>query len=253
MIQARVWRAGLLVAVLSGCGDQLPGPPDTSPPSDTPAAGGVSGTVTDSHAVAIEGAVVCVVAHAGIPCGTTNAAGAYSLQLPELPGADLAVQVTATGFLTVVSLVEQPGSGTLWPSSLSMLSRSDAVTLLNGDAGFAFPAPGKGFVELRVNGATAGSLTGATATLAGGTAPVYLDASGVPDPALTGTTASGGVLFGGLTPGPFAITVTAAGKTCTAAPAGALIAGDWPGANGATAGGIAIGDAFTDSLSVLCN
>ena len=254
-------KLAVLGLCMAACGSSPPASPDASAPADAmPAAdGGVTtlhGTINDTGKHPLAGATLCVLDHPDLACATTGADGAWQLQLPVPPSAQLAFEASATGYLGQVVLETESMDVVTWPSDFYLQTDAEAAAELNAKAGFTFPGEGTGFLVLQVDGATAGSLSGATVsidtTFAKG--PVYYDASG-PNPSLTGTTtaAYGGVVFGDVAPGRHGITVTAAGKTCTVKPGGGnVIAGDWAPSGANTADVEIAADAETRSVLVSC-
>lgn len=229
------------------------------PPADAAVSDNVNGNIVDRTATPIAGARVCVLHRADIPCSTTDASGNYTMTLPDLQGVDIAVSVTAPGFLGYVTTLRQPTDtsgvhAVLWRNGIPLRSNAEAMQRFATEAGFTFPGAGTGFLGFRIEGLTAGSLTGATASVSPAPAagPVYLDAQGKPVPGLTATTSSGGVVFGNLSPGVYSVTAVAAGKTCTATLNGGVIAGDWPPTGPETVRVEIAADAVTDDIKVVC-
>jgi hypothetical protein len=257
---------GLLTAVTAcgGSGSAAPdaAAPDASAPDGTPSDAGVADHVTggifDQLGSAVVGATVCVLHHADIPCATTDAAGNYTMTLPNLQGVDIAVTVTAQGSLSHLATIEEPIDQdglhiVVWPSGILLLSDAAATQLLATEAGFTFPSTSTGFLRVRIGGLSAGSLTGATATLSplSGAGPVYGDMQGHAQPSLTGTSSSGETLFGNLTPGVYEVTALAAGKTCKPGIGGLLI-GDWPPIGAGTVRVEVVANLLTDQVYVDC-
>src|SRR5262245_17191752 len=214
---------GWFAAAAIGCGSS----PVRTPPdggldggSDARVPVTASGTVTGgSSAVPIANATACILDHPEIPCATTDAAGKYTIELPDIgTGLDVAGNVTAPGFLGHVGLVHESDSSTINWFSDNLMDTTAATTLLSTQAGFAYPGSGKGFVLLAVFRGSGGAFIGQTVSVspASGQGPVYADPSGVPDRSLTAITSNGYVLFGGLTPGKIEITTT--GAACTPEP-----------------------------------
>ena len=240
-------------------------PPDGAPDVPAPVMDRVTGSIYDLNpgAAPIAGAKVCVLHHADIPCGITDAAGSYAMMLPDLQGKDIAISVTAEGWLGYLATIEQPVDidvpgehlhTVVWPSGLPLYSSARATQFLATQAGFTFPGAGTGFLVIRIDGATIGSLTGATATVTpvSGAGPVYTTSQGVPDPSLTGTSTSDGVLFGNLAPGEYEVTARAAGKTCSVIADGGLLAGSWPPRGSGTVRVEVAADSFTEGVHVQC-
>src|SRR5262245_41933320 len=196
MCRSRV--LGFALVSLVGCGDAASNAPDAgadAPPVDAslpPVT--VSGTVVEAAGSApLAGARVCILDAPAIPCATTDAQGAYQIALPAwTTDLDLAVNVTAAGHLGFTGLTHQTTNGVVWFSQIPLMDDAAATARLQAQAGFAYPAPGKGFVLLSVFRASGGAVTGATAALspASGSGPVYAQPSGTLDPTLAATTAN---------------------------------------------------------------
>ena len=254
--------------VLLGCGgDDQASPPDATIAIDaapdafvTPFT--LSGTVGEpagsgsGSGVAIADASICMTGLAHTPCTTSANDGSYTFDVtPSL--ANVTQVTTATGHLSSVFLAGWTSTEGLWVSDIVLLPNDAATTLLHTHAGFTFPTTTTGFVEVFVGtGTPSAGAVGATASLAGGSAPVYLDANGVPDPALTAVTSSGLVLLGNLAPATYQLTVTAPGKTCIANSGGHALPttqGFFAPTGTATAGVAVIAGALTSSVNVSCN
>jgi hypothetical protein len=210
----------------------------------------------------IEGATICVLHHPEIACATSDANGSYTMELPDLGGANIAVQASAQGYLGEVTLLLGPahtslGEETSWVSNL-LYSDAEATTLLATQAGFTYPDSGTGFLQIRVNGATEG-FTGATvsiAPMAGGSlsakGPVYWDTNG-PNLSLTATAMpAGATTFGDIAPGLYKVTVTAPQKTCTVAPGGHPELGNWQPTGSETTDVEVAAGAYTQDINVTC-
>lgn len=255
------WRDGLgtcFVGLIIGCGSSIPGQLQTDAGSnDRPDARATitvsAKVVANANGAPTPGASVCIVDHPEIACATTDAAGAYTIALPEIgTGLDIAANVTAPGFLGDTGLVhegeQQSGAvGVAWFST-NLRDETAAVDLLSAHAGFTYPAAGKGFVLVSVFHGGGGAFAGQTVALspASGAGPVYADPSGNPDPSLSAITSNGYVLFGGLTPGK--IEITATGATCTPV---STVGGMWASAKPHTIAGVVAADSIT-RMSVTC-
>lgn len=208
-----------------------------------------SGTVVEAAGAApLAGARVCLPDAPAVPCATTDANGAYQIQLPAwTTDLDLAVNVTAAGHLGFTGLTHQTTNGVVWFSQISLMDDAAATARLQAQAGFAYPAPGKAFVLLSVFRASGGAVTGATAALspASGSGPVYAQPSGTLDPTLAATTTNGYLLFGGVTPGKLSITV--AGVPCTPR---ALSVGAWAASTPSTVAGEAAANSMTQMTAI---
>jgi hypothetical protein len=242
------WRRAALLTVLLaavGCTSSNPGGPAAG-------AGGTSGadvriitsTVADYHGGApLAGARVCVVGHPEIPCATSGADGTYVMTVTEpTTDRDLAVNVTAAGYLGGTALLHETAGELTWATP-SLFDDAAAAALLT-PAGIAYPSGGKGVVLLSVWGRSGGAALGVTVSSApAGGAPVYLDQTGTPDPTLSGITSDGYVLLGNLQPGPIEITVS--DGSC--APA-VFAAEAWPDAKPATISGVTVADSLTEMV-----
>ncbi len=245
---SKLW---LLAVVACGGGSSEPLP-------DAPKVTTFPGQVVDGSGAGIAGASICVL-HSELACQTTDGAGNFSFPLPSMPGAQLAVEVTANGYVGVVSLDAEPVAANgvmtaLFPAEVTLISAAQAATTL-GSAGIAYPGTG-GFLDLRLSGDTAIDLSGATVAIApaGGVGPVYFGSDGMLDPALTSSTTNGYVRFGDLPAGQYDLTASAPNKTCSATPAtGGVIAGDWPPTAAGTTTRIEIADnAWTLGVVIFC-
>jgi hypothetical protein len=256
-----------LVAACLACGggshSTSDAPRGSADASTIDAAGSTSGSgqVTDESGSGIADAMVCVINRSDIPCVIADIDGNFKIDFPDVSGSDLAFEATATGFLGLVLTEHEPTNvagetSIVYPSTIPLFSESQATALLgsgSAGAGFTFPTTSAGFAEIRIEGATAGTLTGATATLTpSGSGPVYLNGLGTPDPKLTSTTTSGGVLFGNLAPGLYTVTAIATGKTCSVSPGGTFIVGDWPPLGSGTVSLEVASDALTTNILVVC-
>ena len=215
----------------------------------------VDGSVFDENNLPVGGAMVCVLHHDEIPCQVTAANGTYVMPLPELAGDDIAIQVTADGFLGEVLLDEEPAQGVSWPTEIPLEMMPDAIVDLATDAGFTYPGSG-GFLGVRVMAGTSGVLTGATVTIApdSGEGPVYRGSDGTPTPSLIGTSTDGGVLFGNVAVGVYEVTALAGSAACTAAPGGALLVGDWPADVAGATTRVEIADSsITNDVNIICD
>ena len=217
----------------------------------------VDGVVLDENSLPVANAMVCVLHHDDIPCQVTGANGTYVMALPELAGDDLAIQVTADGFLGEVLLDEEPAQGISWPTEIPLEMTPDAIVDLATDAGFTYPGSG-GFLEVRIMGGTSGTLTGATATIApaSGEGPVYRGSDGTPMPGSSGTSSNGAVMFGNVAAGVYEVTASAgsaSSATCTVSPGGALLVGDWPAEMAGATTRVEVADgSITDDVNIIC-
>lgn len=170
----------------------------------------------------IAGAKVCILDHPEIGCATTDAQGEYTMTFPAFASSTLFIMhFTAAGHLG--SLL--PASYTSTPEFVSTSWRGgvplwadDEAREMAAKAGFTYPAPNTGFIELRLLGGLGSDIIdGVTATLtpSSGTGPIYASASGDPDPSLTQTVASNFIRFGNVAPGPVTITVNPGARTCS--------------------------------------
>lgn len=237
---------------------------DSTTPAD--AAGGdaqsfatVTGRVRDSNGNGIENATVCILNNP-TPCVSTDGSGDFTFQVPSLPGADLAVEIAAPGYLGVTSLAAEPAesvgtTATIFPADITLLTDPEATTML-GSAGFTYPGSG-GFLQLRLSGDTAADLSGATVSMSppAGTGPIYVDVDGNPNASLTSSTTNGYAELGNVPAGQYSLTASAAGKTCTVrpSPAGSVAVGDWPPTSPGSTTQIEIADAaFTLGVVIYC-
>jgi hypothetical protein len=215
----------------------------------------VEGSIFDENNLPVGSAMVCVLHHDEIPCQVTASNGTYVMALPELAGDDIAIQVTADGFLGEVLLDEEPAQGVSWPTEIPLEMMPDAIVDLATDAGFTYPGTG-GFLEVRVMGGTSGVLTGATATIApdSGEGPVYRGSDGTPTPSLIGTSSDGGVIFGNVAAGVYEVTANAGSAACTVAPGGALLVGDWPADVAGATTRVEVADgSITNNVNIICD
>lgn len=244
------------VAALVACSSKsAPTTSDAAMTSVDAFANDVEGSVFDENNLPVGGAMVCVLHHTEIPCQVTAANGTYVMALPELAGDDIAIQVTADGFLGEVLLDEEPAQGVSWPTEIPLEMMPDAIDDLATDAGFTYPGSG-GFLEVRVMGGAAGVLTGATATIApdSGEGPVYRGSDGTATPSLIGTSSDGGVLYGNVAAGVYEVTALAGSAACTVAPGGALLVGDWPADVAGATTRVEVADAsITNNVNIICN
>jgi hypothetical protein len=214
---------GFALVSLVGCGDAASNTPDAGADAPTvdasPPPVMVSGTVVEAAGSApLVGARVCILDAPAIPCAITDAKGAYQIALPHwTTDLDVAVNVTAAGHLGFTGLTHQNANGVVWFGEIPLMDDAAATAMLQAQAGFAYPAPGKAFVQFSVFHASGGAATGATATLspASGSGPVYAQPSGTLDPTLAAVTTNGYLMFGEVTPGKLSITV--ASVPCTPA------------------------------------
>jgi hypothetical protein len=253
-----------LFAIAMACTQQSSVPPDGNPhpAPDAPPAKSftVNGTVVDlSSQNALANANTCFVGDGPKACTTTAADGSWTLQAPE-PAAttNLAQFATVEGYLGEVYLaqitVNANGVFGAFLSGFDLHDDASAKTLLATNAGFKYPDLNNGFLQLRVLGDNVGTVSGATATISSPSAagPVYIGADGTPDPTLTATVTDGFILFGNVPPGMVTITVTAPGRTCTVAPHGQLVAGNWPPSSGGTGTALIVAGAMTDRIHAYC-
>ncbi|HEY1818053.1 MAG TPA: carboxypeptidase-like regulatory domain-containing protein [Kofleriaceae bacterium] len=242
-------RAAMVVGLCACHGSSSNPPPVDAPavPIDAPTGDGqvtisadVSGTVSEqTTGDPIGGAQIC--AEGSDVCTTSASDGTYDFDVSLPEGMSLLDQVTtATGYLGRETLLdEDPGSNNdyqvFWQNFGGLYATAAATTLLATQAGFTYPSPTTGFVRVFVSGAS-DDMVAATATISpsGGSGPVYTNASGDPDPAVTDTSTGGDFYFGNLPPGTYALTIQAAGMTCTSFDGGSTINGEWPPAGGET-------------------
>ena len=219
----------------------------------------VTGRVRDSNGNGIENATICIL-NDSTPCVSTDGSGDFTFQVPSLPGADLAVEIAAPGYLGVTSLAAEPADSigtmaTIFPADITLFTDPEATTML-GSAGFTYPGSG-GFLQLRLSGDTAIDLSGATVSMSpqAGTGPIYIDVDGNPNASLTSSTTNGYVELGNVPAGQYSLTASAAGKTCTVrpSPAGSVVVGDWPPTSPGSTTQIEITDgAFTLGVVIYC-
>jgi hypothetical protein len=250
-----------LALACAACGSS-PAAPDAGAIDAKPAPDGrldtYNGAITDTNSKPIAGAMICVLDHPDIPCATTDGSGAYQIHAPDLQGAQIAVEATATGYLGEVSLQTEPVDAngfhiTEWPSKIFLPTTAMASAQLGTQAGFTFPGTGTGFLLMSVHGATAGVSVGATVAISptAGKGPVYWDTNG-PNPSLGATTSDSGVSFGDLPPGRYSITATAPQRTCTVTRQNTLISGDWAPTGSETTDVEITAGAETLGVSVVC-
>ncbi len=183
---------------------------DAADGPDTTAVFLASGFVVElSDGTPIAGAQVCIVDYPMIPCSFTDPTGKYTLTFPPLSSPlDIAFNLSAPGHLGVTEIYHESLAGLAWPGRVPLRDDAAAATLLT-QAGFTYPAPDTGFIEFSVRVGD-GGYADATAVVSptSGTGPVYLDATGTPDPTLTAVGSNSGALFGNLAPGKVEITVS---------------------------------------------
>ena len=209
----------------------------------------MSGVVVEPDATTpIVGASVCLLNLPEPRCTTTDATGMYSVALPSLAGElDVAINVTAPGHLGFTGLLRENTLGLIGFSQIPLLDDELALTVLKlTAAGFHYPAPGKAFVWFRVTGATGAQVQISPGS---GIGPIYVDGSGVPDPALTAVTSSQYVVFGDLTPG--AVKLTVSGVPCAARPLGTFSVDGWPDPSPGTVAGVTAASSRTE-ISAVC-
>ena len=260
----RIW----WIAILAGCGDGTVPPLDAAAPPDAFVSHAMeTGTVVDFKTGApVAGAQLCVHGLPGEPCATSDATGAYAIDIAVPDGISQVAQITtASGYLgREAQFVEHPdadGSGNrfvVWEDLGGIYSAGDATTLLATQAGFTYPTTTHGFLRIRVSGSTVASTPAATATIspASGTGPVYTDDTGTPTPSLTSTIAGkqGEIYFGDLAPGTYQVTVRSADHSCSVVVGGGLVLGDWPPtASGATLTAAVSANTLTWGLFVNCS
>ncbi len=265
----RAFAIALALATWAGCSggsstvDARPIIPDT-PPDGPPGLTFSVGTARSRRAAAAAAAA------AGSPtppcasrvwpkpgCTPTAIDGTFATELtyPSAP-TNVTQVTTADGYLGSVFLSGWTSNEAIY-ASVTLLTTADATTLLQSQAGFTFPTQ-TGFVEIFVGTGNDGSAAvGATASIppASGAGPVYLDATGTPDPTLTSATSSGLVLWGNLEPGDDEVTVTDTGKACTAFTGGQtppVTSGYFAPTGGATVGVAVAESALTASPDVVC-
>lgn len=223
-----------------------------------------TGTIKDQvTGMPIAGARMCLDGLAGTPCATSQADGTYTLQLALEDGVFRFAQVTtATGYLGRENLMVEdvspdsiPGRAVWWEDIGGLYSAAEATTYLANQAGFTYPSDTTGFVQLLVLDGTSPVAATVSISPAAGSGPVYFNGN-MPDPTQTDASRGPNVLLGNLPPGTYAITVQAAGKTCTVFPGGDMthgaINGEWPPVGGETLSVGVTANALTDGLAVQC-
>ena len=241
---------GLTVMACSSAPDAAPDAgADTRPdaagdaPVDADPSTLMSGVVVEPDVTTpIAGATVCLINLPEPRCTTTDATGMYSVALPSFAGElDVAINVTAPGHLGFTGLLRETSGGVVSYSQIPLLDDASAASALDTTrTGFSYPAPGKAFVRFEVTGAIGAHVQISPAS---GIGPVYVNASGVPDPELTALTSSGYALFGDLTPGPIEITVT--GVACAARPLRPFTAEGWPATTPGAIAGVTVASSRT--------
>lgn len=252
-----VWRrrtAGVLffIAAATGCGAGA-GQKSQDAASDANADASLRVTaagkaIRNSDGGPIANAKACVLGHPEIPCATSDDDGNYIIEQPDFgTGLDVAGNLTALGFLGETLLVHQSPPGVVWINH-PMRSDAEATELLSVQAGFTYPASGKGFVLVSVFHGLGGAYVGQTLSVS--PAPehgaVYTGPTGTPDPSLTAITINGYALFGGLSPGKIEITTT--GPPCTVVPTDTNM---WVSSKPHTIAGEVAADSIT-RMSILC-
>jgi hypothetical protein len=242
----------IVLCCVSACND----PASMSTPDAQPATM-ESGVVVDfesgSAATPIAGAKVCILDnldHLEMACATTDDNGAYTIALPPIGPSlsELAVSVTATGYLGYTGLLFEEASEHAWPTSVPLMDDTGATALLHTQAGFEYPSPGAAFVYLSVFHGSGGADVGVTASVAPAASqpPVYIDATGTLDPTLTSLTSDGYMWFGGVVPGDIEITVS--DTSCI--PVQNLL-GSWNDSKPNTIAGAATANSYTQ-MYVIC-
>ena len=204
----------------------------------------------------IAGAKVCILDHPAIGCATTNAQGEYTMTFPAFASSTrFIMHFTAAGHLGSVRPAEYTSTpelvSTSWPSGVPLRADDEAKDLAT-KAGFTYPAPGTGFIDLRLSGGLASEIIdGVTATLtpSSGTGPIYTSASGDPDPSLTRTVASNFIRFGNVAPGPVTITVNPGARTCNTPE---KISGAWPASGANTLPLVVAAGSVTEDAYLFC-
>jgi hypothetical protein len=215
------------------------------------------GGTADGGIIPVPGALVQLV---GYPYSTSTASdGSYTLQVPQ-PAAGqtitLAASITAEGFLGATDLGQVTGANS--PIGFTTTGRWDAGDYLMPDAmaetffaagGIPYPATTTGYVSLFVGGVPGQALAGVMATISPAAAQtVYENAAGVLDPSLTATTSSGLVYFGGVPAGPYTITVSAPGRSCSAY----YTPNNWPGTGTNGFGGQVVAGTLNRDPAMTC-
>jgi hypothetical protein len=198
----------------------------------------------------IVGASVCIVGDASIPCATSDGSGSYTIGLPDVTTQpQVAVNVTAAGFLGFTGLLTENTEGVLWFSQIPLFDNADATAQIMTPAGFTYPSTDTAFIQASVFLGSGGAAVGATVTVspAGDTGAVYASGSGTPEPSLQAVTSDGYLWFGGLTPGGFDLTV--AGVACTPA---TLSDEEWPSALANSVSGVTVADSMTQ-VTIVCD
>jgi len=250
MRSARAW-GWLIVASISACGDSAATP--DAPLGIDANFNAKSGTVIDDQtSEPIANANVCLLDQTAIPCSITDSSGVWELEVPpSTTDQDLTILTTANGYLGDVFLVQNTPTGFSIFAGTAMRSDVHAMTLLATQAQFTYPDTTRGFIRAILFD----NIDGATATIApaSGSGPIYTDPNGVPNPSRTSTSIDGTIYFGNVTPGPFTLTVTAPGKTCSVVGNGLPPVGAWPPIDGSTARGRVISGAITDEVRIHCD
>lgn len=213
----------------------------------------LSGTVvefgTNGPPPPLEGASVCVIARADIPCVLSDATGAF-----ELPGAPRGVEtgfvVSKSGYLSVARIGRNTSAPTTMKVGTTSLASAATAQAFATAAGFTYPTAGTSLVYVAAvtpgdNGyvGLAGATISLTVPFAKG--PVFVQEGGAPDPKATTTTTDGGAYFSGVSPGPFEAVVTAPGKLCANA------VGGWASTTTGHLAGVALADTLT-AISISC-
>jgi hypothetical protein len=178
-------------------------------PADSAAAGGdlarpasvsFSGQlVEDGTGALIAGGMVCPYQHPEFPCATSDAAGKFTVELPQ--NSDTTMLIDASGYgrqAIAFQTIVYPFASVVVP-----MRKAGELQAFYGAAGVTYPDPAKGTVRVffQVN-ATPVPVAAATAVLspASGNGPLYAAMSGAYDAMLTRTSAAGIVRFGGVSP-----------------------------------------------------
>ena len=213
----------------------------------------LTGTVVEHNGGgAIAGARICVVDRSDIPCATSGTDGSYTISIPTwTTDVDFALNATAAGHLGFTWLLHESPGNASWPAMQQLYDDAAATDLMN-HAGFTYPAGGKGFVMLSVyrqgEGGGAPGLT--VSSSPAGAEAVYLDPTGIPDPAVTALTSDGYALLGNVEPGPIEISVSDTSCTQTFLMNGGYF-GMWADAKPATIAGVTVADSITQ-MNMVC-
>jgi hypothetical protein len=207
----------------------------------------------------IAGAQVCVPTNSEVACATTDGSGDFTLEFPVSRTANYyAASAIADGYLEAVVLGEDDmidGLTTVGGSSPFLMTSDFATQLLGSDAGFTVPSSTTGYLFVRATSSTPagiGPVAGATATISSAATIVYADGSGNPDRALGSTSETGGIYFGGVTPGQVSVTVTSEGVQCISDGSNLEVVGVWPPTGSASVDAYVVAGAITENVNVFC-